>query len=286
MSEKPAPSAIAHFDSAAAQYEASTGGCTRELARLLLDLPQLEDIYKPESILLDNACGTGIVSEEVILRARRENTILPIIHPVDPAPNMVDICSKKLAALDVSDGINTGVMPGERLLFPDEMFTHSITNLGILFFTDGVAGARHIYRTLKPGGIAVVTSWSALGYLENVIHPAQAIVRPNDPAYKLPISEVWFDPSHVEECLRDGGFQQVSISSRTVHYGAASVPELVDLLLNSLKMLWGNWPEEDQKKLRDAAREQIEAVSSSYIMNDGNVGVGIPISAIVAVCEK
>ncbi|KAF5004142.1 hypothetical protein FDECE_9356 [Fusarium decemcellulare] len=286
MSEKPAPSAIAHFDSAAAQYEVSTGGCTRELARLLLDLPQLEDIYKPESVLLDNACGTGIVSEEIVLRAQRDNAILPRIYSVDPAPNMVDICLKKLAAIDVSDGINTGVMPGERLLFPDEMFTHSITNLGILFFTDGTAGARHIYRTLKPGGIAVVTSWFTLGYLENVIHPAQAIVRPDEPLYKLPIPESWFDSGHVEECLRDGGFQQVSISSRTVHYGSASVPKLVDLLSNSFKMLWEKWPEEDQKKFRDAARERIEAVSHSYIMNDGNVGVGIPMSAIVAVCEK
>ncbi|KAF4464238.1 methyltransferase type 11 [Fusarium albosuccineum] len=286
---------MAHFNATAAEYETSTGGCTRELARLLLDLPQLERLCRPESILLDNACGTGIVSEEVVLRAQRKKKCLPSLYPVDFALEMVYTCMQKLLDLDLELryedldllwNFHTGLMPGEMLLFPDEMFTHSITNLGILFFYDSVAGARQIYRTLKPGGVAVVTSWSALGYVENVIHPAQAIVRPDDPPYKVPISEVWFDAGHVEECLREGGFQQVSLSSRTVHYGAASVPELVDLLLNSFRMLWKNWPEEDQKKFRDVARERIEAVSRSYIMNDGNVGVSIPMSAIVAVCEK
>ncbi|KAI8665600.1 hypothetical protein LRP88_03894 [Fusarium phalaenopsidis] len=285
MSQKPAPTAIGHFDSAAAQYEASTGGCTRELARLLLDIPQLESIYQPSTIVLDNACGTGIVAEEIILRARRTNANVPNIHAVDPAPNMVEISRKMLDALGASATSSTAVMPGEKLEFQDEMFTHSITNLGILFFTDGGAGARQIYRTLKPGGVAVVTSWAVLGYLE-VIRPAQSAVRPDDPPFKLPIPETWLDLTFVEKCLKDGGFADVTVSESIVHYGAPSAEDLLDLILNSFKMLWKDWSEEDQNKFRQVAREKIDMTSCSHTMNDGIQGVGLPMTAIVAVCQK
>ncbi|KAM5342915.1 hypothetical protein ACJ41O_013881 [Fusarium nematophilum] len=286
MSQSTAPTAIAHFDSAAVHYEASTGGCTRELVRSLLALPQLKGIYQPDAIVLDNACGTGIVAEEIVLRARQANTTLPLIHAVDPAPNMVGITRKKLAALKASGVFSAAVMPGEKLEFPDGTFTHSITNLGILFFIDGVAGAKEIYRTLKPGSVAIVTSWSTLGYLENVIHPAQSATRPDDPPYKLPIPELWLGPSYVEQCLKEGGFEQISISTSNVHYGAASADDLLNLLLNSFKMIWKDWPEEDQRKFRDAARERVNTVSQPYTMNDGGPGVGIPMTAIVGVCEK
>ncbi|KAI8664531.1 Methyltransf-25 domain-containing protein [Fusarium keratoplasticum] len=285
MSQKPAPTAIDHFDSAAAQYEASTGGCTRELARSLLDIPQLESIYHPSAILLDNACGTGIVAEEIILRARRTNANVPNIHAVDPAPNMVEISRKKLDVLGASATTSTAVMPGEKLEFQDGMFTHSITNLGILFFTDGDAGAKQIYRILKPGGVAVVTSWAVLGYLE-VIRPAQSAVRPDDPPFKLPIPETWFDPASVQKCLKDGGFANVTVSESIVHYGAPSAEDLLDLTLNSFKMLWKDWSEDDQNKFRQVAREKIDETSCSYTMNDGSQGVGVPMTAIVAVCQK
>ncbi|KAI8716897.1 AAA domain-containing protein [Fusarium sp. LHS14.1] len=253
MSQKPVPTAIGHFDSTAAQYEASTGGCTRELAQLLLDVPQLQSIYQSGATVLDNACGTGIVAQEIILRAHRTNANVPKIHAVDPAPNMVEISRKKLDALGVPTTSSTAVMPGEKLEFQNEMFTHSITNLGILFFTDGDAGAKEIYRTLKPGGVAVVTSWAVLGYLQ-VIRPAQSAVRPDDPPFKLPIPEKWFDPAFVGKCLKDGGFANVTISESIVHYGAPSVEDLLGLILNSFKMLWKDWSEEEQSKFHQVAR--------------------------------
>ncbi|KAJ3460140.1 hypothetical protein MRS44_011007 [Fusarium solani] len=198
---------------------------------------------------------------------------------------MVEISRKKLDALGASGTSSTAVMPGEKLEFQDETFTHSITNLGILFFTDGDAGAKEIYRTLKPGGVVVVTSWAVLGYLE-VIRPAQSAVRPDDPPFMLPIPETWFDPAFVQKCLKDGGFANVTLSVSMVHYGAPSAEDLLDLILNSFKMLWKGWSEEDQDKFHQVAREKIDEASCSYTMNNGSQGVGLPMTAIVAVCQK
>jgi hypothetical protein len=58
----PAPgTAAAAFDKASEVYERMTGGCTREVAKFLLTLdPQVNS----SSLILDNACGTGLVTEE------------------------------------------------------------------------------------------------------------------------------------------------------------------------------------------------------------------------------
>ena len=53
-------------------------------------------------------------------------------------------------------------MSGQDLKFGDSTFDVSVTNFGIFFFPDPVAGASEIRRTLKEGGMAVVTCWRYL----------------------------------------------------------------------------------------------------------------------------
>jgi ubiquinone/menaquinone biosynthesis C-methylase UbiE len=286
--------AVEHFDRSAENYEKYTGGCTRELTRFLLDLPQLADAGVPGSIVLDNACGTAIVTEEIIRRRRSvgegaEPATAGTIHVVDAAPNMVDIARRKLEALN--DGqrytITSNVMPGEHLAaFADDIFTHSITNQGILFYTDGLAGAREIHRTLRPGGVAVVTSWSDLGYIEPVVKAAQLEVRPGERPYQLPLAPEWFSPAHLELVLTQGGFRDVEISAVKVHYGAGTVEGVVELLAHSFSAICKDWLDDEKVKFRALMQEKTAAIAEPYTMPNGDMGVGIPMRASVAVCRK
>ncbi|PWI75691.1 hypothetical protein PCL_06349 [Purpureocillium lilacinum] len=320
-SSNPLPTAIEHFNLSAAHYERSTGGCTRQLARALLSLPALRSLFADPSaaVLLDNACGTALVTEEVVLRCRRDAARasassssgggssgsgsgaavpLPRIHAVDPAANMIDLARAKLTALGLTDGdeeettraaATCAVMPGEKLTFPDALFTHSITNLGILFFDDAAAGAREIHRTLRPGSgsVAVVTSWADVGYVEHVLRPAARAARPHDPPFELPIQKHWFDPAHVERCLReDGGFADVEVSEQVVHYGADTVESLRGMLLDTFTMLWRDWSDAEKDTFEAAILERLREATEPYTMVDGDPGVGIRMRAIVAVCRK
>lgn len=281
------PTAISHFDSSAHSYEKSTGGCTRELARSILDLPELRDIYSKDAVILDSACGTAIVTEELVLQAQKRSGTLGQIHAADPAPNMVEIARSKIAALGLSEEqFNGKVMPGEKLDYPDNTFTHSITNLGILFYTDAAAGAKEIYRTLKPGGVAVVTSWAYFGYIEEIIRPAQALIRPNDPPYQIPLNPAWTSPQHVEDTMKGGGFEQVKILEVTVHYGAATITDLHGLLGDSFKGVVKEWSEEEQRAWKEVMLQHMEKTAVEYTMNDGKPGRGVQMKAIVAVCQK
>jgi ubiquinone/menaquinone biosynthesis C-methylase UbiE len=274
------------FDAAAAQYDKVTGDCTRDVAKQLLALPQLlasspcSILDAEAAVILDSACGTGIVAEEIL--ALQPNAR---IAAVDAGPKMVQMAQSKpsLAAPNVT----FGVMPGEKLDFPDDTFTHSITNFGMLFYKSAADGARELYRTLKPGGVAVVTSWSYIGYLE-AIQATQQDARPQDEPFKLPASEEWFDPSHVEHVMKaDGGFQHVEILTCKAHFGAATKDELVDIMIAFLRnILWSSLPEDGQEAFKEAVKRHFPPRAVPFTMIDGRPGFGYPLEAIVAVCRK
>lgn len=281
------PTAVEFFDSIADNYESSTGGCTLAITHALLELPQLQDIYSPESHVLDNAAGTGLVAGEIIHRARSLHSDVPNIDIVDPAAKMIIAANAKISGLEAANRCKAAVMYGESLDFADNTFSHSITNMGILFFKDPSAGAKEIHRTLRPGGVAVVTSWSELGYLTRVIHPSQKAVRPNDPLFQLPVPPVWFQPDHVKSCLEnDGGFTDVEILEQQCHYGAPALPILQQMLLRFFGPVFNQWPSEDQEKFTSSVAEILSNVAEEYTMPNGAKGLGVPMRAIVAICKK
>ena len=282
---KPA-TAAQFFDSAATEYEEFTGGCTRELAFKLLDLPQLSTLSAPDAHLLDNACGTGIVAEELAKRCAAKGAAYPTVSAVDAAQKMVDLARKKFDGTEHAANVTFQQMPGEKLDFPDDTFSHSITNLGILFFADADAGAREIYRTLKPGGVAVVTSWAGLSYLDKVIRPAQKAVRPEAPTYKFPIPDTWFSVSHAEETFKKTGFQSVEILEMEPHYGAVTMDDLSHLLGTKFSGALEEFSDEEKGKFREEVSRLAEKAAVPYTMADGRQGVGIPMRAIVVMCRK
>ncbi|KAK3302828.1 uncharacterized protein B0T15DRAFT_559201 [Chaetomium strumarium] len=243
-------SAIEHFNTAAVHYEKYTGGCTRQLVRLLLDLPELADAGAPESVT--------------------EGTV-PGIHVVDPAVNMVNIARGKLDAFNGEHRykISSNVMPGERLNFDENTFTHSITNLGILFFSDGLAGAKKIHRTLRPGCVAAVTSWSDLGYFEPII---KLEIRPGESPHQLPISPDWLSPASLESILGQCGFRDVKVSAMKVHFAAATLEELVDLLADAFQVIWKDWLDDEKARFRGVVHEKTSRIAEEYTMVDGEKG--------------
>jgi ubiquinone/menaquinone biosynthesis C-methylase UbiE len=207
------------------------------------------------------------------------------LHLVDAAPGMVAIARDKFEGQQPNLNIHCATMPAERLDFPDESFTHSITNLGILFFTDADQGAKEIFRTLKPGGTAVVTSWQDLGYLP-LLHQAQQAVRPDALLINLPIKDVWFRPEHVREVLERAGFGEVEVSAARVHYAGERAGDVSSLLSTQARSSLQDWSEEELGRFKDALDGLIEAAAEKFEKPDGSVAVGIPMVAIVAVCRK
>jgi ubiquinone/menaquinone biosynthesis C-methylase UbiE len=291
------------FNMAAVKYEALTAGSTRELARYMIEI---SPPINADSIVLDNACGTGVVAQEVIFARLAAGTAPPKITCTDAAPAMVDIargiCNgiisshKPHGSANVAadpETITCEVMPGEDLRLSDNSFTHSFTNQGITFFGDAAKGAGEIYRTLKPGGTAVVTTWTAeLGHVR-VVNDAQKAYKSDTKLMRFPIPEHWYQASHLEKTLRDGGFADVKVHEKTVWYATKTVEEMTGLLHAMFSNFPVGWSESEvaefEPYLRDAIEKAVVKVTrpvSGSLKGETEELVGVPLVAIVAVAKK
>jgi ubiquinone/menaquinone biosynthesis C-methylase UbiE len=272
MSSAPNLTTAEHFNKSAANYEAATGGGTRELAQHAISLIAGLKPLTSESKVLDNACGTGIVTDVIL-----QSGIQPEIHAVDFAESMVSIARGRFSS---HPNVHAAVMPGEDLAFPDDTFTHSITNLGLMFFTDADKGAREIARTLRPDGVAVVTGWTVRAPFQ-LIREVQAQIRPDDAPFKPPVADVWFDPEHTKAVLSGAGLDVHTSTTADVHMGAETADAVAGLLTQFGSRVFAAWSPEQKEKIKEVVRERAVPFT-----RPAGSGVGIKLTGSVFVARK
>jgi ubiquinone/menaquinone biosynthesis C-methylase UbiE len=107
---------------------------------------------KPGERILDVAAGPGTLS----LAAERST----VVSAIDFAPGMVEQLRKRAKAADRT--IDARVGDGMQLPWPDSSFDAAFSMFGLMFFEDRARGFSELWRILKPGGRAVVSSWTRI----------------------------------------------------------------------------------------------------------------------------
>ncbi|TDZ38353.1 Methyltransferase tpcH [Colletotrichum spinosum] len=284
-------SATEHFNKTAESYEAATGGATRELGEHAISLMTDVKPLTSESRILDNACGTGVVTD-IILQSAADANMQPEIHAVDGAENMVDVVRRRfpsaVSAVSPShpNKVHAAVMRGERLRFPDASFTHSVTSLGLMFFTDAGAGAREIARTLRPdGGVAVVTGWAAMGHVD-VIRAVQARIRPDDAPFEPPFSDAWLDPGHTEAVLAAAGLDVQASTRVDVHMGCETAEGVARLLTRGFgAKAFESWSDDEKAEAAVLIDEIVRERAVPFTRPSGS-GVGIKSTGTIFVARR
>jgi ubiquinone/menaquinone biosynthesis C-methylase UbiE len=148
-------------------YERMTGGCTRVLAAQILSLITPHAPITPTSHILDNACGPGIVTAEIKTRYPDAK-----IMATDLSPGMIAEVQAKTAAEGWRD-VTTAVLDARDLKgVQGETFSHVVTNLGLPApgeREESVRGVGEVFRVLKTGGVAVMSTWAGMSPSRNCI---------------------------------------------------------------------------------------------------------------------
>jgi len=239
---------------------------------------------KPGSIVLDNACGNGVVTLAIIDVANPSEIT---IHATDLNPKMCEVTSALAASKGWAGSVMTAAMPAEALTFDDHFFSHSFTNFVIHMSKEPEKIASNLYHTLKPGGTAIVTTWAAAAHVPATLE-AHTATRGPDVFHAMKKGQEWKEPSYLEKVLKEAGFTDVRMEQ------CDSVLKISDLRRWSLiawsffgGMTSGGWTEEDEGKFQQAVDVIYDSMlKTEGVETDGKGGVKVKMIANIAVAKK
>jgi ubiquinone/menaquinone biosynthesis C-methylase UbiE len=143
-------------------YDKMAGNSTLSIAKLALTDHLFTSFpITPSSYILDNACGTGIVTS--LIKSQHPDVR---ILGTDLAPGMIETFRAK-ARQEGWENVETKVVDSRELEgVEDGVFSHVVTNFGLTPGTEDTSGpqkiAKEIWRVLGDGGVAVVTTWARM----------------------------------------------------------------------------------------------------------------------------
>lgn len=259
---------LASFTSSADTYERRIGRATRAIATHIVT-KTLSGIAT-NLIVHDNACGTGALTDELL-------KVYPDarIDATDAAAPMVDIVNARIRAEGLTDQVKGSVMDGAALRFEDNRFDASVTNFGIFLLPDPVKGMKEIYRTVKPGGAAVLTCWESLDFIWVVFEGIEEVVEPEKRLTRPEFLVRWKDKATMEGLLKEAGFVDVEMVNVKVLLWGYDVDDLAGCLTENMKGFIGNDYTSDEKdRCFEAARTYLNGKGKALILQeDGKVGL-------------
>ena len=205
------------WDAASARYDEHLPELLRPYALACIRLAEVA----PGHELLDVAAGSGVLTLAVAPRVAR-------VVAIDFSPQMIELLAGHAARAGLAN-VAAHVMDGQALALPDASFDRVTSNFGLIFFPDRIKGFAEMHRVLRPGGRAVVSTWSVLERFEPLamfMSALQQVVpdlpRPPQPPPLLSLA----DPGKLAAEMRAGGFEDVRVESSTGYFEAPSAEEL------------------------------------------------------------
>ncbi|TVY22563.1 Cytochrome P450 monooxygenase [Lachnellula hyalina] len=236
------------------------------------------------STVLDNGCGNGVVTLAIINVGKPGDIT---IFATDLNLKMCEVTAAQAALQGWADSVTTAKMPAEALTFDDNFFSHSFTNFVIQASQDPAKVADSIYRTLKPGGTAIVTTWAKGAHIPAAL-AAHTATRGADAFHEFKKGKEWQDPAHLEGILKEARFTSIRIEQ------CNSIMAISDLKRWSL-IAWsffggladGGWTQADEGKFQQAVDTIYTAMlETEGVKTDGKGGVKFKMVANIAIARK
>ncbi len=138
------------WDKAAGYYEDSWKEQLKPAQDRLMEVIDL----KPGEIVLETACGTGLVTERIA------KTVGPSgqVTATDLSDGMIQLAEKRMRKGGIN-GLDLQRMDAENLELEDNTFDAAVCALGLMYVPNPVESLKEMHRVLKPGGRAAIAIW-------------------------------------------------------------------------------------------------------------------------------
>lgn len=228
---------------------------------------------------LDIASGSGAVSIPAARLGAK-------VTSVDLSPVMLDRLQERARTGGLA--IETRVMDGHALDFPDNTFDAAGSQFGVMLFPDMPRAIREMTRVVRPGGRVLMIAYGApqrIEFFQFFVAAIQSVAPefhgpPMDPP---PLPFQLQDPERLRTELQHAGLKNVRVEQITEKLEFATGQQLWDWLVNSNPIaghLLGelNLTPEQTHHIRDDLERRIRsragASPRAVLTNPVNIGVG------------
>ncbi|MFR9753397.1 class I SAM-dependent methyltransferase [Nocardia sp. 004] len=180
----------------------------------------------PTAQIVDVAAGPGTLS---LLAAEH----VALVEAIDFSEPMIARLAKDAVAAGLSN-IRAQVGDGQNLPFESDRFDAGFSMFGLMFFPERAKGFAELFRVLRPGGTAVVSSWAPVADspLMRMMFDALAAA---DPSVQEPQANFLSleNPELFESEMRGAGFEAISIQRHSIALSFAEPEELWETMVRS-----------------------------------------------------
>lgn len=164
-----------------------------------------------ELVVLDQACGTGIVSKSLVDVLNDKQKANLELTCADFSGSMIDFVGPRIKTFGVKSAETLEADAMDTKL-PSNKFTNIFLGFGPMIFADGQAGLSELYRLLQPGGSLAMTTWLRPGWLDDA--RAAFATDPEIPAFPtvdefrglLNAGGIWDDAQWMKDSAAKAGF--------------------------------------------------------------------------------
>lgn len=180
-------------------------------------------------------------------------------------------------------------MRAQSLTFPDSTFDISFTNFVIMGLDNRELAAKHLFRTLKPGGSAVVSTWASMPH-DLPLKVAHEVTRPSESKLRIQ----WGGDLLLESTLKDfyleGGFEEekIEIKQFELWHPVKDLAAWAEGLWSFLGDTEEGWSVQDEERWEEAVRIIIDEVGRSrdFVRSEDGKGGELRFVAHVGVARR
>ncbi|KAI5917146.1 S-adenosyl-L-methionine-dependent methyltransferase [Camillea tinctor] len=200
-----------YFSKFAANYVRQTGHSTLDiLGDIITGNVQISaNPVGPDSVVHDTAAGPGIGAAALASRLCPDQLPKEMLVS-DNVAMMVSAARDSLVSSPLPHVECKELDSQDLSSIPDNYFTHSINNFSIFTFIRPINAIRESYRTLRQGGLAVITCWRRFAPMF-IVHAAQKKIRLDLPLMPTPSPE-FNEEGVLQKVVEEGGFSKDRIT--------------------------------------------------------------------------